>query len=72
MIRDQLWKKYITPQNKYLTLEKKLEWDAFDSIPFSQDYFSEIEKEMELWEHPQNRKKKEKKTQNAIHIISSA
>ena len=51
MIRDQLWKKYITPQ-------QKLEWDSFNRIPFSQDYFSEIEKEVELWEHPGNRKKK--------------
>ena len=51
MIRDQMWKKYIAA-------DLKTDWDDFDSIPFSQDYFSEIEKDMELWEHPQNRKKK--------------
>ena len=49
LIRDQMWKKY-TQETQH-----DLEWTAFDKIKPSQDHFSEIENELELFENPDKR-----------------
>jgi len=50
LIRDQMWKKYTQGTTKH-----ERDWKKFETIQESQDYFSIIENELDLFEHPEKR-----------------